>query len=495
MQDNTRQTDILIIGSGISALICALEISSNYHVTILTKSRITTGATLLAQGGIAAVDPKTGDSFKSHENDTLTAGSHHNKIPIVKEVVRLAPNIITLLETYGTRFDEGYALEGGHGHYRIHHTKDTTGATIERALVKAVKKRPNIDVEERAIVIDLIMDKGICRGSWYLKDDTIYNITSAHTVIATGGIGQTYLHTTNPIVATGDGIAMAHRAGARVQDMEFVQFHPTALLDTKNPHFLLSEALRGEGAVLRNAKSEPFMQRYHPLAELAPRDKVSQAIFCEQQHGSIYLDISHKPKKWIRERFPAIYAAVQERLSLDLSKNQIPITPAAHYLCGGISVNADGKTSVPLLYAIGEAAYTGLHGANRLASNSLLEGAVFGAKVANSINSIPRNQRTQKPIKTTSQYAIAAQPFKMKKVRQKIKEIMWNHVGIQRTKLGLEKAIFELDRLKSIMPPSHIINKEILETRNLIEVGTLIAKAAKKRQKSLGCHWIQPQIR
>ena len=486
------ETDILIIGSGISGLMCALKAAETYHVTILTKKKLATTATAMAQGGIAAAQENSDDGMREHEEDTLIAGEHHNQKQAVQHVIRHAPNMIKILREYGVEFDSELTLEGGHRKKRIHHTKDTTGKTIEDALIKAVKKQKNITIIEDAMTLELLGDTKACRGCQYLKDATIYTIQSAYTVLATGGAGQVYAHTTNPKVATGDGIAMAHRLGATISDMEFIQFHPTALLDRYNPHVLLSESLRGEGAMLRNAKGEAFMKQYDPRGDLAPRDKVSQAIFIEQKKGKVFLDISHKPAAWIRERFPAIYPAVLKRTKQDMTKEPVAITPVAHYLCGGVEVNTRGETSVPHLYAIGETARTGLHGANRLASNSLLEGAVYGIKAAEDIlQKLSTKEKLPSGSAKKTSFSIASQPFAMKHVRQQIQDTMWTLAGIHRTQADLSKALFQLQRIRDILPPIHMVNEEIMEARNLLEVSLLIVKAAQKRKKSLGCHWIK----
>lgn len=486
------ETDILIIGSGISGLMCALKAAEACRVTIITKKKLAITATAMAQGGIAAVREETGDSLKDHEEDTYIAGERHNQKKAVQQVIRLAPNIIKLLKKYGVDFDPELTLEGGHGQKRIHHTKDTTGKTIENALIKAIKKQKNVTIIENAMTLELLKDEKGCQGCQFLQNDAIQTIYSTYTVLATGGAGQVYAHTTNPKVSTGDGIAMAHRIGAQTSDMEFMQFHPTALLDTYNPHFLLSESLRGEGAILRNTEGEAFMKQYDKRGDLAPRDKVSQAIFTEQKKGKVSLDISHKPAAWIQQRFPLIYSMVLKRTKQDMTKEPVVITPVAHYICGGVAVNTRGETSIPFLYAIGETAYTGLHGANRLASNSLLEGAVYGLKAAEDMAKILSLQKKRRlgAVKKT-RFSIASQPFGMKHVRQKIQDTMWKFAGIHRTQQDLSRALFELERIWDVLPPSHLINLEIMETRNLLDVSLLMVKAAQKRKKSLGCHWIE----
>ncbi len=488
----SEQTDILIIGSGISGLVCALSLADTSTVTILTKKSIHDSTTIMAQGGVAGVVTETGDTFLSHIDDTIRAGEKHNTNATVREVIRSAPAIIKQLNIWGVTFDPDLTLEGGHSHRRVHHSKDTTGETIQNALIKAIKSHKNIRIITTAHAIDLITKQKKCLGAYYLKDKTIHAIRSTVTVLATGGIGQLYRHTTNPSISTGDGIAMAHRAGAMTKDMEFIQFHPTALLDRHNPHFLLSESLRGEGAILLNSKGKKFMQDYDARGDLAPRDKVSQAIFLEQKNGPVFLDITDQKASWLKKRFPRIYQTVFTRTKKSLSKDIIPITPAAHYLCGGIVTDRTGKTNVKGLYAIGETAWTGLHGANRLASNSLLEGAVFARKAADAIQrqiSKPTTRQTQ-TFTTTSPFSIPSQPYRLKKIRAKIQDLMWTHAGIQRSESGLKKAMFELKRLKNILPPEHCINAEIIETKNILEVAILIVQAAQQRKKSLGCHWM-----
>ena len=489
-------TDILIIGSGISGLLCALLCATEKSITILTKKTIQDSTTMMAQGGVAGVVTKTGDIFASHIDDTLRAGEKHNDKVIVKDVITSAPTVIEQLKKYGVEFDTDLTLEGGHSHRRIHHSKDTTGEALEKALIKAVRKHKNIRVIPSAHAIDLIVKNKKCTGAYYLKRNKIHAIQGQVTVLATGGMGQLYRHTTNPKISTGDGIAMAHRASVKTKDMEFIQFHPTALLDGYSPHFLLSESLRGEGATLRNSKGETFMRTYHPQGDLAPRDKVSRAIFLEQKNGPVFLDITHKETFWLKKRFPKIYTTILARTKKDLSRDLIPITPAAHYICGGIVTDRNGETTLSNLYAIGETAWTGLHGANRLASNSLLEGAVFAIKAAAAIQkqlSQARTSKNSKAFKTstfsTPPLTIPGQPYKLKKIRNRIQELMWSYAGIQRSEQGLKKALFELKRLTTILPPEHFINTEILETKNMLEVAILIVQAAQQRKKSLGCHW------
>lgn len=479
------QTDVLVIGSGIGGLLTALLTGKNKKVTLVTKSALSQTATRLAQGGIAAVQNFKQDSFREHEADTIEAGHSINKPRIVKEVVEMGPEIIVLLKSLHIHFDESLHLEGGHSHHRIAHVKDMTGKIIEEKLIQAVKKNKNIQIYEHMLAIDLLYSDNFCYGATFLKDNTLVIIQASETVLATGGIGQAYLHTTNPAVATGDGIAMASRAGVETEGMEFVQFHPTALEENKTPQLLLSEALRGAGARILNSKGEHFMKKYDKRGDLSPRDVVTKAIFEELKNGQVYLQFQLY-KKSIHKDFPTISAAIKQKKNLDLAKDMIPITPVAHYLCGGIKTDAHGKTSMKHLYAVGECASTGLHGANRLASNSLLEAAVFATKTA---ESVLKNYTKNKAINMQTKLTPATQTYKLKSLRKMIQTIMWERVGILRTTEGLKTAIGELASIRNLLPPPHLINREISDTKNLLEVSLLIAKAALARKKSIGCHW------
>lgn len=463
----------------------ALLIGKNKKITLVTKSSLSQTATRLAQGGIAAVQNFKQDSFREHEADTMKAGHSINKPKIVKEVVEMGPEIIALLKSLHIHFDESLHLEGGHSHHRVAHVKDMTGKIIEDKLIQAVRKNKNIQIYEHMLAIDLLSKSNICHGATFFKDNNIVAIQANETVLATGGIGQAYLHTTNPSVATGDGIAMASRAEVGTEGMEFVQFHPTALEERKTPQLLLSEALRGADAHILNAKGEHFMKKYDVRGDLSPRDIVTKAIFEELKKGQVYLQFEMN-KKSIHKDFPTISAAIKQKTGLDLAKDMIPITPVAHYLCGGIKTNSHGVTSMKHLYAVGECASTGLHGANRLASNSLLEAAVFAVKTA---EFVLKNCTKNKAIKIAIQLTAATQTYKLKSLRKKIQIIMWEKVGILRTTEGLKTAIQELASIRNLLPPPHFINREISDTKNLLEIGLLIAKAALARKKSIGCHW------
>ncbi len=479
------QTDVLVIGSGIGGLLTALLISKNKKIIIVTKSSLSQTATRLAQGGIAAVQNFEQDSFREHEADTIKAGHSINKPRIVKEVVEMGPEIIALLESLHIHFDESLHLEGGHSHHRVVHIKDMTGKIIEEKLIQAVRKSKNIHIYEHMLAINLLYGNNICHGATFFKNNTIVGIQASETVLATGGIGQVYLHTTNPGVATGDGIAMASRAGVEIEGMEFIQFHPTALEENKTPQLLLSEALRGAGARILNSKGEHFMKKYDERGDLSSRDIVTKAIFEELKKGQVYLQFEVY-KKSIHKDFPTISAAIKQKKNLDLAKDMIPITPVAHYLCGGIKTDGHGKTSMKHLYAVGECASTGLHGANRLASNSLLEAAAFAVKTA---EHVLKNYTKNKTIKAQAKFTPATQTYKLKSLRKKIQTIMWEKVGILRTTEGLKTAVQELTSIRNLLPPPHLINREISDTKNILDVSLIIAKAATARKKSIGCHW------
>lgn len=363
------QYQFIIVGSGLAGLTSALTVAKSGPVLLISKANLDDCATNLAQGGIAAViSPE--DSFTSHIQDTLRAGAFHNQKKTVEILVKEGPEAIKWLQQQGVIFDKNPGLEAAHSYRRVMRISDFSGREIEKALLKKIKQNKNIKVLENCLVRDLLMEKKQCFGVRTTK-----NIYGEKVILATGGVGQIYTYTTNPKVATGDGLAMAYRAGCKLVDLEFIQFHPTALKDNSSPLFLLSESLRGEGAYLVNEKSERF------ISELAPRDILSRAIIKEQKRGDVYLDISYRGEKFIKKRFPNIYRELKKR-GFNLAKEKIPITLAAHYSCGGIKVDEYGRTNVKNLFAFGEVACTGVHGANRLASNSLLEAVVFPRRLA-----------------------------------------------------------------------------------------------------------------
>jgi len=481
--------DFVIIGSGIAGLSAALQASKKGRVLIVTKKNLADSNTWLAQGGIAAVFSQS-DSFKKHIDDTLKAGCRHNNKKAVEAIIKAAPGAIRRLQLLGANFTKSRTgslelnLEGGHSSRRIVHSGDFTGKSVEKALIKEVKKNRNICIWENTFAKDLVIKNGTCYGTLLIKDRKLKTVFARRTILATGGLGQIYAHTPNPTIATGDGIAMAYRGGCHLHDLEFIQFHPTAFDEKENPQFLISESIRGEGAILLNARNERFMKRYHPLAELAPRDIVSRAIFEEEKKGQVFLDLRHKGEKFLKKKFPTIFRYLLEH-GYNMAKDIIPVTPAAHYSCGGITASIDGKTNIKNLYAIGEVACTGLHGANRLASNSLLEAAVMGNLVAKSslpsIKKFPSIRQTDKHDKLSIPH--------IRKMKEKLRQLMWERAGIIRTNKLLSKLEKWLIINGKQIPES--TDPDTCELHNMFQTALLIVKAARRRKKSLGCHFMK----
>jgi len=478
-----QKIDFIVIGSGIAGLNAALTLSVHGNVLIITKKAITDSATSCAQGGIAAVT-NAKDSFDAHLRDTLIAGNFHNKKTAVKFLVVHGPKAIEKLVEVGVSFDKNTSFEAAHSFPRILHATDFTGQEIEKSLIAAVLKTPSITVWENTYAVDLIVSKNHCFGVQVIKNKSVIPLFSRATILATGGAGQLYAWTTNPSVATADGIAMAARVGAKLADLEFMQFHPTAFKEKVSPLLLLSEALRGEGAVLQDEKGDRFMLQEHADAELAPRDVVARAIFKKQKEATVYIDIRQKGKEFLIKRFPNIYRALQKK-GFDLSKDRIPVTPAAHFLCGGIVTDTKGRTSVKNLFAYGEVSATGVHGANRLASNSLLEGMVFSSQIASCIKALPKRVRVIDVVKTSYKKKIKSNNF-----QKSVKEIMWKYVGIERSAKGLRHAIEMLKNIEEKVKKEKGVNETCIETKNMIQVALLIATAASRRKKSLGTHYI-----
>jgi len=484
--------DFVVIGSGIAGLNTALNLSQFGKVLIITKGKLSASSTFFAQGGIAAVFFED-DSINSHIGDTLAAGYYHNKKQAVEILAKGGSKAVEKLITLGVPFDksiEGKYLssyEAAHSYPRVLHATDFTGKEIEKTLSKNVLKNKNIEVWENTVAINLITKNNKCFGVKALKQKNIINIFSKTTVMATGGVGQLYKWTTNPVVATGDGIAIAQRAGAKLSDLEFMQIHPTAFKEVASPLLLLSEALRGEGAILLNNKKEKFMNKYHKLADLAPRDVVARAIFAEQKNGEVYLNMRHKPKEFLVKRFPNIYKKLKIR-GFDLALDLVPVTPAAHFMCGGIKTDIYGRTSIKNLFAYGEVAATGVHGANRLASNSLLEGMVFSEQIKKIISEFPKNAVI---VKDNNNVRYTSKRINFLKEKNEIKETMWNYVGLVRNPKGLETALSKLINLQTHLEKIKNINEDILEIKNMLETAILITQFAKKRKKSLGAHFIK----
>ena len=516
------EADVLVLGSGVAGLMLALGCADRgADVLVLTKRAADDGSTNWAQGGIAAVsDPA--DSFARHIRDTLTCGAGLCDPEVVRQVVKEAPKRVRELEALGVRFTRtrrGLALgrEGGHSGRRIVHAKDFTGRAIEQALLARVRAHPGIRLLEDRLALDLILESrmhGVTRASgrsarercWgvYVMDcrpegagsGRIHPVCAKATVLATGGCGKVYLYTTNPDVATGDGIAMAYRAGAAVENLEFVQFHPTCLYHPEAKSLLLTEALRGEGAVLRTLDGRRFMPAVHPMAELAPRDVVARAIDREMKRrgeSHVYLDVTHLPAARVKERFPSVCAGLK-RFGFDLTREPIPVVPAAHYMCGGIRATLSGRTSLRGLLAVGETACTGLHGANRLASNSLLEAVVTAAHGAEEASRLVR--RTPRPPRAEPWRAQGTHPPLETVVFDHhwdaVRRLMWDLVGIVRSDQRLLYAERLLALLREEIELDYVrlrLSRDLVELRNIALVGSLIVESARRRRESRGLHY------
>ncbi len=499
------KSDFLVVGGGISGLRAALTAANHGHVILLTKGKTEETATEKAQGGIAAVLDKKNDSTVFHYEDTINAGAGLCDPEAVRFLVEEGSERVKELIEMGANFDRTAAgfelnIEGAHRKRRILHAGDFTGQEIARTLAAKVIRHPNIEIKNFVFGKDLIMEGGRCAGitAYDEKAKKQAAFLSAATILSTGGVCQVYLYTTNPEFATGDGIAMAYRAGAKVTDMEFVQFHPTALVQFKGlgeevafPQFLISEAVRGEGAVLLNKHGKRFMDRYHKKAELAPRDIVSRAIFEEMKNTEsdhVHLNLSGIEPEKVRKRFPTIYRTCKEA-GLDLTCDNIPVAPAAHYFMGGIKTDLNAATNIPGLWAAGEVASTGVHGANRLASNSLLEGVVFGCRAAvDAAKFVKTGPGLSRDLTPSDPERVTASRGKVEGHKHFIKKLMWDQVGIIRSGKGLEKAKKELEVLIRTLGNS-ASSMEESELRNMALVGSLITRAALERKESRGAHF------
>ncbi|GLX79409.1 L-aspartate oxidase [Thalassotalea insulae] len=504
--------DVLIIGSGAAGLSLALHLAKNADVVILSKGKVNDGSTFYAQGGIAAVFDKN-DSVESHVSDTLVAGAGLCQQDVVQYTAENAKACLEWLIGQGVDFDQEesaiddvrYHLtkEGGHSHRRILHAADATGQAIQTTLADRVKNHSRIRIFERYNAIDLVCDQATpedkrCIGAyiWNRNSEKVERIFAKKTILATGGASKVYQYTSNPDIASGDGIAMAWRAGCRVANMEFNQFHPTCLFHPDAGNFLLTEALRGEGAILRRPDGSRFMPSFDERAELAPRDIVARAIDYEMKRlgaDCMYLDISHKPADFIKQHFPTIYEKTMS-LGIDMTKQPMPIVPAAHYTCGGVMINKQGKTDIDNLYAIGEVAYTGLHGANRLASNSLLECLVFARATATDIEQgLSTLQNYLKiPAWDESRVTDSDEEVVIQHNWHELRLFMWDYVGIVRTTKRLERALHRVELLQREIDEYYRnfrVSNNLLELRNLVQVAELIIRSAMSRKESRGLHY------
>ena len=507
----TIDCDYFVVGSGMSGLMSALHLSAYGHVIVATKGKLQDCNTNFAQGGICCVmDPA--DTFDKHARDTMIAGAWLGKTEVVHEICEHAPEGIQDLIECGVKFakkaDGSWDLtrEGGHSARRILHAGDITGERCEAGMIRTVKKHPEIEIHEETIVIDLIMTRRIglkgenrCVGAYVMDKKTgeIYAVRAPNTILATGGCGKVYLYTCNPDTATGDGIALAWRAGAKIENMEFIQFHPTCLYHPKAKRFLISEAVRGEGAVLVNRHGKEFMQKYDPRGSLAPRDIVARSIDSEMKRTGddcMFLDIRHKGRKYLQTRFPNIYMKCME-FGVDMAKDLIPIVPAAHYTCGGIQATTDGRTSIVGLSAVGECACTGLHGANRLASNSLMEALVCARLTAARLGPHPEKFGRKAPAIPAWKIGNAVPPDEAVLVAHmwdEIRRLMWDYVGIVRTNKRLARAAHRIRMIRREIHDyyfRYLVTPDTLELRNLAVCAELIIKSAQKRHESRGLHF------
>ncbi|WP_341280357.1 L-aspartate oxidase [Paenibacillus sp. FSL H8-0537] len=489
------EKDVIVIGAGIAGLFTALRASDRHSVLMITKKSLLDSNTRYAQGGIAAVISED-DSPAYHSEDTLIAGAGLCSEDAVNVLVHEGPEGVNQLIEMGTQFDlenGEFALtkEGAHSQRRILHANgDATGYEIVRALSEKALSKPGIEVWDDHFVIDLVTNDGECVGAVVQKPDgSRLLVRGKATILCSGGAGQLYRYTTNPEVATGDGIAMAYRAGAFIQDVEFVQFHPTSLCYPGAPRFLISEAVRGEGAVLRNTRGERFMERYHHQLELAPRDVVARAIISEMEATKstfVYLDVTHESPDMVKHRFPNIYEFCLQ-YGLDLTTDWIPVAPAAHYMMGGVKTDLDGETNIKRLFACGEVSSTGVHGANRLASNSLSEAVVFGKRIVEAIDKLAEHAEIQ-PIIESSVPRSSVPIQAVVERRLKLQKVMVRYAGLQRDAKGLEKGLEELRRQLTIFQ-AMLTKREEFEFANMLTCALLTAESALQREESRGAHY------
>ncbi|AXQ22991.1 L-aspartate oxidase [Acinetobacter wuhouensis] len=521
--NTTHQFDVIIVGSGGAGLSLALSLPEHFNIAVLAKSTLTDASTYFAQGGVAAVLDET-DSIQQHIDDTMIAGAQLCELEAVKHTVEGGRPSVDFLLNHGVQFtlDEDEQLhltrEGGHSQRRIIHSADATGKAISTTLVQRAQEKQNIHIFENYIAVDLItlhklghtQQENRAVGLYALdeKTETVHTFLAPFTALACGGAMKAYLYTSNPDIATGDGIAMAYRAGCRVANMEFNQFHPTCLYHPQARSFLITEAMRGEGAYLRLPDDERFMLRFDERAELAPRDIVARAIDYEIKRLGIrhvWLDITHKPAEFVKEHFPTLYARLME-LGIDITKEMIPVVPAAHYTCGGVVVDEHSQTDLAGLYAIGETSYTGLHGANRMASNSLLECFVYGMSAAKDIEA-KFGQAFNLPTVPEWDASQSTNPDEDVVILQnwdELRQTMWNYVGIVRTTKRLQRALHRIEMLKKEITEyyqDYHVSKNLIELRNLVMVSEMIVRCAMERKESRGLHYtldypeLSPELR
>jgi len=506
----THQFDVIIVGSGGAGLSLALSLPDHFNIAVLAKSTLTDASTFYAQGGVAEVLDEM-DSIKQHIDDTMIAGAQLCEMEAVKQTVEGGKPSVDFLLKHGVQFtlDEQEQLhltrEGGHSQRRIIHAADATGRAISTTLVQRAQEKQNIKIFENYIAIDLICSQKLgldgnnrALGLYALDEQTekVHTFLASFTALACGGAMKAYLYTSNPDIATGDGIAMAYRAGCRVANMEFNQFHPTCLYHPQARSFLITEAMRGEGAYLRLPDGERFMLRFDERAELAPRDIVARAIDYEIKRLGIrhvWLDITHKDENFVKEHFPTLYARLLE-LGIDITKDMIPVVPAAHYTCGGVVVDENSQTDIAGLYAIGETSYTGLHGANRMASNSLLECFVYGMSAAEHIQTHfnPAYTFPAVPVWDDSQVTNPDEDVVILQNWDELRQTMWNYVGIVRTTKRLERALHRIEMLKKEITEyyqDYQVSKNLIELRNLVLVSEMIVRCAMHRKESRGLHF------
>lgn len=510
-------TDFLVIGTGIAGAMTALKLSDYGDVLVVTKKTIFDSSSYRAQGGVAAVVSHE-DSFELHIQDTLRTGAGLCKSDVVEGVIKEGPARVMELIDLGVKFEVketgsgernfDLGMEGGHSRRRVLHAGDITGREIQNVLFERIKEKKNIVSLEHHMCVDLITHhkfiekkgKNRCYGAYVLNSKTgeVLTVLAKSTFLATGGVGKVYLVTTNPDTSTGDGVAVAYRAGVPVANMEFIQFHPTCLYHPVERNFLISEALRGEGGILRTKDGTPFMHKYHPMKELAPRDIVARAIDTELKKSGdrfVYLDMTHLNPDFVKKRFPNIYETLL-RLGIDMTKEPIPVTPASHYICGGVCVDANGLTEIDGLYAIGEVAHTGLHGANRLASNSLLEALVFSHRAAmHARENFKRMEipSTDLPDWSTGKATDADEIVVITQNWMEIRWLMWNYVGIVRSIKRLQRAFHRIKLLQEEINQYYwdfLPTVELLELRNLALVAELIIRCAYMRKESRGLHYL-----